>query len=155
MTQTTTGTVGSSALKWMFCGLAIVLAVWYGRAQYTEAKEKAEAQKAKAVQQAVEYAKTHPPQQGVVVRIPPEDPEYPHSGEGYATRVIGLKVWLDPGKSHTRSSGPARYVVENHRTMYYIDRMDGRDTGFRSFPAGRYLVYPVGDGEVFFRWWTD
>ena len=142
MTPTTTGVGGRAVLKWMFCGLAIMLAVWYAHAQYTEAKERAEAEKAKAVQQAAEYARNHPPQQRVVVPAPPEDPEYARSGEGYATKAIGLKVWLDPRKSYTRPSGPARYVVENHPTMYFDDSAPGVQSNQKwwGMPAGRYIM---------------
>ena len=157
MTPTAKRTGGKTALSWMFFGLAITLALWYGRAQYTEAKERAEAERAKAVQQAAEYARNHPPQQRVLVPTAPEDPEYARSGEGYAKKAIGLKVWLDPRKSYTRPSGPARYVVENHPTMYCDESVAATaqidEKKWRGMPAGRYIVYPIGADEVFFRWW--
>ena len=88
----TTGTGGRTALSWMFCGLALMLAVWYGHAQYTEAKERAEAKRAKAVQEAAEYAKTHPPEQRIIVPV-----ERPWTMQTLGIPPQGLPVYLYPG----------------------------------------------------------
>jgi len=98
-----------------------------------------------------------PAPRAVVPTAPPEDPEYPRSGEGYTTKEVGLKCWLDPRHTYTRPSGPARYVVANHPSMFFDD-VEGTkvqvNTTWQGMPAGKYIVYPISrDDEIFFRWW--
>lgn len=104
--------------------------------------EEQAAEKAKAAQ---EYAAAHPP----------EDPEYPRNGAGYATnKVTAIKAWLDPRKTFVRPSQPARYEVEGHPTMYVDDFLDRRnDKKWWTMPKGRYLIFPLGEEEIYVRWW--
>jgi hypothetical protein len=77
----------------------------------------------------------------------PENPEFPHAGTGFATRDAGLKVWLDPHRSFCHPNRPAVYEVAGHPNVYYIDHLDGRDSAWRKFPVGEYVVYPYGDDD--------
>lgn len=83
--------------------------------------------------------------------------EYRHFGEGFATKDIGLKVWLDPLKTSADCSAPARYILEGHTDVFFEDpckNISGEELRrWWKFPAGNYLVYPAKGNEIYFHWW--
>jgi|GEM_PF-5503928 len=92
---------------------------------------------------------------------PPAPPEYPRTGEGQATRAMPIKAWLDPLKTRTRPSRPARYVfaldtvlVFDDSAGAFVDKSERRKVWW-GMPAGRYLVIPLHakDQEMYFRWY--
>jgi len=91
----------------------------------------------------------------IVATTPPDDPEFPRSGSGYATKTAGVKCWLDPMKSNVRPAEPVRYVVADHPSLFVDDHLDRRnDKKWWRMPAGRYIIYPLKEGEeVYVRWW--
>ncbi len=100
---------------------------------------------------------THPP-------APTVAPEYPISGNGVATKSVGLKCWLDPRKTNVQPSkshdttvpAPARYVFVDDPRIFFNDT--GPGIGYNKevwwkMPAGKYLVYPLTEEEIHFHWW--
>lgn len=95
---------------------------------------------------------THPPQAAS---------EYPIEGEGYATKTAKLKCWLDPYKSHTQPSGPARYRSVEDPSRFWDDtagkEMESKSSAhyqdWLRMPVGRYTVEPLGDEPISFSWW--
>ena len=90
----------------------------------------------------------------VMTTSPPDDPEFPRSGSGFATNTTGVKCWLDPMKSNIRPVGPVRYVVADHPSLFVDDHLDHRnDRKWWRMPAGKYIIYPLKEGEeVYVRW---
>jgi type II secretory pathway pseudopilin PulG len=135
--------------------IIVALVFYLAISSRATADNKAEAeQKARAVaaQTAAEYIRNQAARSAA--QLIPEDPEYPRSGEVYPTKATPVKAWIDPGKTHTRAMATVKYCVVDHPKMCWTDQMNGRDdTAFRNFPAGRYIVSPLGDDEVYFRWW--
>ena len=91
-------------------------------------------------------------------------PEYPPSGSGVATKAVPLKCWLDPGRTYVRpmrsstdeTPAPAQYVLVGNPAEYFDDVGPGLNQNHRAWekmPAGQYLVYPLRDDEIYFRWW--
>ena len=89
--------------------------------------------------------------------------EYPISGDGVATKVVGLRCWLDPSKTYVRpvcsqttpTPAPARYVFAENLTIFFDDTGPGIDYNskkWQGMPAGRYFVYPLKDDMIYFRW---
>lgn len=91
-------------------------------------------------------------------------PEYPTSGEGYATKEVGLEAWLDPMKTYLRPTSDenpdvpraARYVFAKNKKLFFDDT--GPSIGTKKelwwkMPAGNYLVYPLKEDKIYFRWW--
>src|SRR3989344_2882722 len=62
--------------------------------------------------------------QKAAAQILPPVLEFPTSGEGHATKEVGLKAYLDPRRTFTRPSGPARYVFAKD-THLSFDDMEG------------------------------
>lgn len=93
-----------------------------------------------------------------VAAIPAPVVEYPISGEGHATKEVGLKVWLDPMKTSTRTSRAARHVfVEDPAVFYEHDEVTGeqppeKKKQWEMMPKGKYLVYPLTGDRIFFQW---
>jgi len=82
--------------------------------------------------------------------------EFPISGEGHATKEVGLKAWLDPEKTYTRPSRPARYVFVEDTDVFFDDKEGPVNTNhkdWKNMPSGKYLVYPLKGDRVYFRWW--
>ncbi len=81
--------------------------------------------------------------------------EFPLSGEGHATKDVGLKAYLDPTRTHTRPSKDARYVfVEDPDVVF--DDLVGSNVNHQAWvdmPSGKYLVYPLSGDQIYFRWW--
>jgi hypothetical protein len=86
--------------------------------------------------------------------------EFPVTGNGIAEKGFGLKCWLDPMKSYTRPSGPARYQSAENPAKFWDDT-SGKEVESQSsthyqawlrMPAGRYVVYPLGDEPIIFFW---
>lgn len=114
----------------------------------------------------VKHASLIPPPTRVVVYMPapslvtpPEDPQYPHSGSGVATKSAPLKVWLDTRKSAYRSgSVPVRLQsIEDPSKVFDDYGQKGRidhstDAEWRAMPTGRYLVTPLKDEKLTFVW---
>jgi len=80
-------------------------------------------------------------------------PEFPQTGDGVATKAEPIKAWLDPNRTHTRPSGPARYVLVGHPSVFNEEIGTKNTAAWRVMPAGEYLVYPIGTDEVYFHWW--
>jgi hypothetical protein len=96
----------------------------------------------------------------MVVLHPPTPPlppigtsEYPASGEQFATKS-GLKVWLDPARSHTRPSQAVRCQLAGHE-FSFIDRPNIPTPGWSLIPAGGYVCYPLEGNEAYYKWWAD
>lgn len=109
--------------------------------------------KAKADQEArAEHARTNPPPAKITV-------EFPFSGEGHATKEAGIKAYLDPRRTFTRPSGPARYVFANDPVLFFddteghkVDRTKNRKA-WQEMPEGNYIVYPLDRNRIWFKWW--
>ena len=85
--------------------------------------------------------------------------EYPTSGEGHATKTMPIKAYLDPKRTFTRPSGPARYVFAEDSSLFFddvtghvVDRTENRKI-WQDMPEGKYLVEPLHRGDIFFRWY--
>ncbi|MBI3888807.1 hypothetical protein HY311_03380 [Candidatus Nomurabacteria bacterium] len=119
----------------------------------TTVENKAEAENAAAQEIAAAYARSLAAQEAA--QVIPEVPGFPRAGDGYPTKDKPTKAWIDPNKTHTRATAAVQYCVADpeNSEMCWTDHMDGHDVGFRNFPAGPYLVSPLGDGKVFFHWW--
>jgi len=98
-----------------------------------------------------------------VVKATPA-PEFPTAGEGVATKSTPVKAWLDPGRTYVRpmrsstdeTPAPARYVLVENPAKYFDDVGPDLNQNHRAWdkmPAGQYLVYPLRDDEIYFRWW--
>ena len=92
------------------------------------------------------------------IYIPAPTPvlEFPTSGDGWATKEVGLKAYLDPMRTYTRPRGPARYELAKDRSVYFDD--DGPGIGankevWYEMPPGEYLVFPLKGDRIYFRWW--
>lgn len=84
------------------------------------------------------------------------DPEYPDQGEGFPTKDVPLKCWLDPRKTYTRPSGPARYCFEGVPDMCFEDTAGTRvetSSKWQAMPDGKYLVTPLKSDRIYFRWY--
>jgi hypothetical protein len=133
----------------MFWGLTLMLAVWYGHAQYTEAKEKAEAKKARAVQEAAKYAKTHPPQQRIIVPA-----ERPWTFRTVEIQAEGLPVYLYQGWRGFTQGGAITITTPGGRV--FKDRPGvTTDLGFQ--PDGMYIFRADPPGsqrqvQIYNRW---
>jgi|GEM_PF-4230941 len=82
--------------------------------------------------------------------------QFPVLGSGRATKEAPLQAYLDPRRTYTRPSGPARYVsLENPQIIFDEDEKPDpiRDQLYWQLPAGNYLVYPRGVEEIEFHWW--
>lgn len=91
--------------------------------------------------------------------------EYPTSGSGIATKAMPLKAWLDPPKMYVRPTKTvngitiprsARYVFASDPSIYFDDvgpGLNNNHTAWANMPAGFYLVYPLKDYAIDFRWW--
>lgn len=110
--------------------------------------------KAVAAQVAAEEARNRAARE--TAQLIPEDPDFPRKGERFATEDEPVKAWLDPRKSYTRPSGRgAKYCLEGHPSICFEDKAVGVQVNatWQTFPAGRYLITPIGDDEISFRWW--
>jgi hypothetical protein len=95
------------------------------------------------------------------VNTMPEDPEWPSAGIGVAKKGVGIQAWMDtsPSGTETVQSAPVRYVLESNPAIYFDDMEVGGKVdrearkAWRKLPTGRYIVYPIGDDDVEFRWW--
>lgn len=130
--------------SWLAVGL-VVFATFSGiRSCWEEAKTKAEAE-AKAT--------------ATAPATPPVVVEYPISGEGHATQDTPMKAYLDPKRTFTRPSGPARYIFVEDKSLYWDDLAGHRASTpaqqkeWEEMPAGRYDVYPLVAEDIFFRWY--
>ncbi len=98
-----------------------------------------------------------PPHQKTSVPAPTKlVAEFPITGEGHATKEIGLKAWLDPEKTYLRPSRPARYVFVEDTDVFFDDKEGPVNTNhkdWKNMPSGKYLVYPLKGDKVYFRWW--
>ena len=86
--------------------------------------------------------------------------DFPKAGEGPAKRGVGLKAYINPQKTYTRPSGPAKYVLATNPDVFFNDtageNLDHQNNKqWWSMPAGEYFVYPLKEGveEIYFRWW--
>ena len=110
-------------------------------------KKKAEAEKV-----AAEAARTKATTASVVM-------EFPISGEGHARRGVGLKAYLDPQRSFTRPSGPAKYVFAEDTSLFFDDTegakvdLTAHRKEWQQMPAGKYVIYPLDRDDIFFKWW--
>lgn len=93
------------------------------------------------------------------IYIPAPTPvlEFPTSGDGWATQEAGLKAYLDPHRTYTRSFGKgSRYVFVEDSTITFND-LPGDNINHGDWlkkPAGEYMVYPPkGVEKIHFRWW--
>ena len=91
--------------------------------------------------------------------VAPTPVEFPTFGEGHATKTAPIKTWLDPKRTFTRPSGPARYVFAEDSSLFFddvegakIDRTENRKI-WQDMPEGKYLVEPLDGGDIFFRWY--
>lgn len=92
-----------------------------------------------------------------IARIPP--PEYPLAGEGHAKAGVGIKAYLDPKRTYTRPSGPAKYVFAEDTSLFFddveghvVDRTPNRQK-WQEMPEGKYIVYPLVRDDIYFKWW--
>ena len=88
---------------------------------------------------------------------PPITVEFPSSGEGYATKEIGLKAWLNPMRTYLRATEPTRYVfVENPEVTFDdLGPIGQNSKEWFNMPAGKYLVYPLKGDKTYFHWWQN
>ena len=128
---------------WIFLGIALVLATTYGSHQYNVTEEaKVQAERARIA----EFARTN------IV-------EYPICGKGHATNGIGLKAWLDPMKTHIRTTKPARYVFVKDTDSFFDNvgnsqtETEERKKIWWNMSAGEYIVYPINGERLYFQWW--
>lgn len=137
-----------SAPGWTWFILVIIIVLLGIGGCISSCHKKAKAKEV-ARQQAIAYALTHPP-------LPPE---FPTSGEGHATKQVGLKVWLDPMKTYVRASKPARYVFVEDPDLFFDNTENARVQNTEHYkkwldmPPGKYLVYPIKEDRLYFRWW--
>ena len=81
---------------------------------------------------------------------------FPTSGEGWATKQVGVKAWLDPKHTFTRASGKyARYVLAENPNLFFDDTdvVATTNKNWQQFPAGNYIVFPLGTDKIHFHWW--
>jgi hypothetical protein len=96
----------------------------------------------------------------ITAPVTTEDPLFPASGNGVAKKGIGVQAYLDPMRTSTKSSGPAIYMLESNPAVQVEDHgvgdaVDERALAiWRKMPAGKYVVYPLGDDDITFRWWV-
>lgn len=85
----------------------------------------------------------------------PEPPEFPHSGNGHATKKTPIKAWLDPHRTYTSSSDrSAKYVNADNPAISFND-LPGYNVNhaiWKGMPAGKYLVYALSSDEIQFSW---
>ena len=86
--------------------------------------------------------------------------EFPVSGEGHATKTNGVRAWLDPIRTSVFPSQPARYVFVEDTVVFFDDTEGARvdrtphHQVWLDMPAGRYIIYPLGNRDrIFVRWW--
>jgi hypothetical protein len=83
------------------------------------------------------------------------DEKYPRAGSGVATKA-GLKAWLDPKHSYTRPSGPAKYCRADDLSTCFEDKAGTTvevNPLWQAQHAGEYVVFPLGNADITFRWW--
>lgn len=115
-----------------------------------KATKKAEAKKVtaeEARQRAIAFARANP----IIV-------EFPTSGEGQATKKVGVKLWLDPPKTRVRTSRPARYVFLKDDSLTYEDTEgtsvinDEQKQKWLALIPGEYIVYPLKGDKMYVKW---
>jgi len=95
-------------------------------------------------------------QKNAQAEVKPE--AYPVAGEGLVTKD-GLRVWLDPYRTYTRSygCGSVRYVFVELTNIVFVDSSkikNAEHEAWLKMPAGKYIVYPSeGCEKAYFRWW--
>jgi hypothetical protein len=118
------------------------------KADEEEAKEKAE----RVAAEAAYIAANAPTMEKIRQEL-----EYPSAGEAFIKKGVEIKIWLDPKKSFTTGTrGSAKYELEGHPSIYFVDHFDGRQQDLREwwkFPAGRYIVTTTAENEIHFQWW--
>lgn len=144
-----------SAPSWTWGILVAICLILITIGLASNCNQKKAEEEARAKEAAAEYAATHPTPTPIATTQPPDDPEFPRSGSGYATKSAGVKCWLDPMKSNIRPVGPVRYAVADHPSLFVDDHLDRRnDRKWWRMPAGKYIIYPLKEGEeVYVRWW--
>jgi len=100
----------------------------------------------------------------VATATPYDNPEYPRSGSGIATKAEPLKAWLNPKRTCTRArknpetekQAGARYIFVEDPTITFDD-LPGDNINHGEWlrkPPGKYMVYPIpGVEKIHFRWW--
>ncbi|OGI65382.1 hypothetical protein A3A95_00820 [Candidatus Nomurabacteria bacterium RIFCSPLOWO2_01_FULL_39_18] len=100
---------------------------------------------------------TPPASSRTVAPVPP--PEYPRSGEGFLTKDVGIKAYIDPLRATTRTTGRIRYVFVKDPTVTFddlpgkVERDRKRDKAWRDMLAGEYMVYSLEDRRIWYKWW--
>lgn len=127
-------------------GVLLLLAITGGIRGCIKKSQAEEVAKEKARQEAIAFAKANP----IIV-------EFPISGEGHATKQVGLKAWLDPTRTYTRPSRAVRYVFVEDTEVFFDDIGPGINSNnnkeWLNMPAGKYIVYPLKGDRIYFRWW--
>lgn len=137
------GGTGSTMLTWVFLSIAVLLGLGYWKLRPKEPI----------------YTTTSTTNvAGTSSNAMPVVDDFPISGEGHATKEVGIKAYLDPLKTHTRPSGPAKYVFVEDESLFFNDTAGSRidkttNNVWWEMPAGRYVIYPLGRDHIFFKWW--